>query len=34
MSDADWVGLGAITDDDAYYDRYEELLGIDIRPPA
>jgi len=34
MDDADWVGLGAITNDDTYYARYEALLGVDIRPPS
>ncbi|HKA85883.1 MAG TPA: SDR family oxidoreductase [Acidimicrobiales bacterium] len=32
MADADWVGLGAAADDDAYYARFEELFGLDIRP--
>ena len=32
MSDADWVELGAIEDDDAYYERFLELFGLDIRP--
>lgn len=32
MSDADWVGLGAIEDDNEYYARFEELLGVDISP--
>jgi NAD(P)-dependent dehydrogenase (short-subunit alcohol dehydrogenase family) len=32
MSDADWVGLGAIADDDEYYERFQELFGLDIGP--
>jgi NAD(P)-dependent dehydrogenase (short-subunit alcohol dehydrogenase family) len=32
MSDADWVSLGAAPDDAAYYARFEELFGLDIRP--
>jgi NAD(P)-dependent dehydrogenase (short-subunit alcohol dehydrogenase family) len=32
MSDADWVSLGAAADDTAYYARFEELFGLDIRP--
>jgi NAD(P)-dependent dehydrogenase (short-subunit alcohol dehydrogenase family) len=32
MTDADWVGLGATADDAAYYARFEELFGLDIRP--
>lgn len=34
MSDADWVSLGAAADDDAYYDRFEQLFGLDIHPEA
>lgn len=30
-SDADWVGLGAVEDDDAYYERFAELFGLDLR---
>jgi NAD(P)-dependent dehydrogenase (short-subunit alcohol dehydrogenase family) len=33
MSDADWVGLGALEDDDAYYDRFKELFGLELRLP-
>jgi NAD(P)-dependent dehydrogenase (short-subunit alcohol dehydrogenase family) len=33
MTDVDWVSLGAVADDDAYYDRFEQLFGLDIRPP-
>ena len=32
MTDADWVALGAALDDAAYYTRFEELFGLDIRP--
>lgn len=32
MSDADWIGLGAIEDDAEYYRRFKELLGLDIAP--
>ena len=32
MTDADWVALGAAPDDAAYYARFEELFGLDIRP--
>jgi NAD(P)-dependent dehydrogenase (short-subunit alcohol dehydrogenase family) len=32
MTDADWVALGAALDDAAYYARFEELFGLDIRP--
>src|SRR4029077_15832178 len=32
MSDEDWVALGAITDDDSYHARFEEVFGLDIRP--
>jgi NAD(P)-dependent dehydrogenase (short-subunit alcohol dehydrogenase family) len=32
MSDDDWVALGAVADDDAYYARFEQLFGLDIRP--
>jgi NAD(P)-dependent dehydrogenase (short-subunit alcohol dehydrogenase family) len=34
MTDADWVALGAAPDDDAYYERFEQLFGLDIRPPT
>ncbi len=34
MSDEQWVALGAITDDAQYYDEFERLLGVDIRPAA
>jgi NAD(P)-dependent dehydrogenase (short-subunit alcohol dehydrogenase family) len=32
MADSDWVALGAAPDHDAYYARFEELFGLDIRP--
>jgi NAD(P)-dependent dehydrogenase (short-subunit alcohol dehydrogenase family) len=32
MTDADWVALGAAPDDAAYYTRFQELFGLDIRP--
>jgi NAD(P)-dependent dehydrogenase (short-subunit alcohol dehydrogenase family) len=32
MTDADWLALGAASDDDQYYSRFEELFGLDIRP--
>jgi len=31
LSDADWISLGYAPDDDAYYDRFEELFGLDLR---
>ena len=31
VTDADWVALGAIADDEAYYTRFEELFGLDLR---
>jgi len=31
FSDAEWVSLGAIEKDEAYYDRFEELFGLDLR---
>jgi NAD(P)-dependent dehydrogenase (short-subunit alcohol dehydrogenase family) len=33
VSDEDWVALGAIADDDEYDARFEQLFGLDIRPP-
>ena len=32
LDDADWVALGAVADDAAYYARFEQLFGLDIRP--
>ena len=32
MSDADWIGLGAIEDDAEYYRRFAEIFGLDIAP--
>jgi NAD(P)-dependent dehydrogenase (short-subunit alcohol dehydrogenase family) len=31
MSDEEWVGLGAARDDEAYYDEFERLFGLDLR---
>ena len=31
VSDADWVSLGDVADDDAYYTRFQELFGLDLR---
>jgi NAD(P)-dependent dehydrogenase (short-subunit alcohol dehydrogenase family) len=31
ISDADWVALGALSDDGDYYARFEELFGLDLR---
>ncbi len=33
MDDGDWIGLGAIEDDDEYNERFRELFGVDIRTP-
>lgn len=32
MTDEQWVAMGAHLDDEAYYDDFERLLGVDIRP--
>jgi NAD(P)-dependent dehydrogenase (short-subunit alcohol dehydrogenase family) len=32
ITDAEWVSLGAAPDDDAYYTRFQEIFGLDIRP--
>ena len=32
MSDAEWVSLGAASEDGTYYARFEQLFGLDIRP--
>jgi NAD(P)-dependent dehydrogenase (short-subunit alcohol dehydrogenase family) len=32
MEDADWVELGAVDDDAAYYERFRELFDLDIAP--
>jgi NAD(P)-dependent dehydrogenase (short-subunit alcohol dehydrogenase family) len=32
IDDREWVALGALTDDGAYYARFAELFGIDIAP--
>jgi NAD(P)-dependent dehydrogenase (short-subunit alcohol dehydrogenase family) len=34
VSDADWVALGAVADDSAYYARFQELFGLDLRSGA
>jgi NAD(P)-dependent dehydrogenase (short-subunit alcohol dehydrogenase family) len=34
MTDAQWLSLGAAPDDDAYYARFQELFGLDIRPAS
>jgi hypothetical protein len=31
ISDEDWVQLGAETDDNAYYDAFEKIFGLDLR---
>ena len=31
VSDADWVALGALRDDEAYYERFAELFGLELR---
>lgn len=31
MSDADWVAMGDIADDDAYYDAFQAAFGLDLR---
>jgi len=31
VDDGDWIGLGAIEDDDTYYERFREVFGLDIR---
>jgi NAD(P)-dependent dehydrogenase (short-subunit alcohol dehydrogenase family) len=33
ISDPDWVSLGAIEDDDAYYQAFRERLGLELRLP-
>lgn len=32
MSDEQWVALGALTDDDDYYEQFEKAFGFDIAP--
>jgi hypothetical protein len=34
LSDADWVALGASTDDDEYYRRFESAFGLSIAPAS
>ncbi len=31
ISDADWIALGALEDDEAYYERFAELFGLELR---
>ena len=31
VSDEEWVALGAAPDDEAYYDEFERLFGLDLR---
>ncbi len=31
ISDEDWIALGAIDDDEAYYERFKELFGLELR---
>ncbi len=31
MSDQDWVALGRAEDDEAYYQAYRRLFGLDLR---
>jgi NAD(P)-dependent dehydrogenase (short-subunit alcohol dehydrogenase family) len=32
MSDADWVAMGHLADDEAYYASFEDAFGLDLRP--
>jgi NAD(P)-dependent dehydrogenase (short-subunit alcohol dehydrogenase family) len=32
MSDSDWIALGAIADDQGYYDRFQRHFGVAIAP--
>jgi NAD(P)-dependent dehydrogenase (short-subunit alcohol dehydrogenase family) len=34
VSDADWVALGALRDDEAYYERFAALFGLELRSAA
>jgi NAD(P)-dependent dehydrogenase (short-subunit alcohol dehydrogenase family) len=34
LTDADWVALGAISDDDEYYAEFNRLFGLDLRSAA
>jgi NAD(P)-dependent dehydrogenase (short-subunit alcohol dehydrogenase family) len=34
ISDADWIAMGALADDDAYYARFRELFGLELAPDA
>jgi hypothetical protein len=31
MSDDDWVAMGALGDDDEYYDDFSRRFGLDLR---
>ena len=31
IDDADWIALGAIEDDAEYYERFDDMFGLDIR---
>jgi hypothetical protein len=32
MNDAEWIALGALESDDAYYAEFERMFGIRIAP--
>ncbi len=32
MSDGDWIALGAIADDQVYYDRFQHHFGVAVAP--
>lgn len=34
ISDADWIAMGALADDDTYYARFRELFGLDLAPSS
>jgi len=31
IDDADWIALGAVEEDDDYYDRFHQVFGLDLR---
>jgi NAD(P)-dependent dehydrogenase (short-subunit alcohol dehydrogenase family) len=31
IDDADWIALGAVEEDDEYYDRFHQVFGLDLR---